>query len=119
MKGIELKSRREELGLTQEELAAIVGVTRKTIGLHENIELIPKTKARLYDIELKAIGSVSVSQSEQISDHQLIRLINARKDTLEKMPLFNKVIESIYLKISLHKVENDILLALKNKNVKS
>lgn len=119
MKGIELKSRREELGLTQVEFALIVGVTRETISTHENSESITKTKARLYDLELSARGSLPTNEITDITDLQLIRLVNARKDTLEKMPLFNKVIESIYLKTSLHKVENDILLALKNKNAKN
>lgn len=52
MTGLELKELREAKGLTQLELAKIIGVTRKTINTYENSETIPKQKEKLFLFEL-------------------------------------------------------------------
>lgn len=45
-----LKTKRKELGLTQDELAKRIGVTRKTINNYENGGLIPESKETLLDL---------------------------------------------------------------------
>ncbi|MBK5721310.1 helix-turn-helix domain-containing protein [Dysgonomonas sp. Marseille-P4677] len=48
MTGKEIKKKRKELKLTQEELAKILGVDRKTIGNYENDHVsIPETKSEM------------------------------------------------------------------------
>lgn len=51
MNALEIKKRRKELGLTQEDLAKKLGVSLKTISNYENGEVIPDSKqALLLDI---------------------------------------------------------------------
>ena len=42
MNGIELLEIREEMGLTQLELADMLGITRPTLSRAENLDLVPK-----------------------------------------------------------------------------
>jgi len=59
-----LKERRTELGLTQAELAELVGVTRKTVNTIENRVFVPSTilalkLARALDRPVEALFSIS------------------------------------------------------------
>jgi len=80
MSNLDLKTRRKEAGLTQQQLATELGVDRRTIINYEKGESIPESKAKLIDIILarnvkpvQAIGSeinsLSVSDpSEQFAN---------------------------------------------------
>lgn len=59
-----LKERRAELGLTQAELAELVGVTRKTVNTIENQVFVPSTilalkLARALDMPVEALFAIS------------------------------------------------------------
>jgi len=59
-----LKERRAELGLTQAELAELVGVTRKTVNTIENQVFVPSTilalkLARALDMPVEELFSIS------------------------------------------------------------
>ena len=59
-----LKERRAELGLTQAELAELVGVTRKTVNTIENQVFVPSTilalkLARALDMPIEELFSIS------------------------------------------------------------
>ena len=59
-----LKERRAELGLTQAELAELVGVTRKTVNTIENRVFVPSTilalkLARALNMPVEALFSIS------------------------------------------------------------
>jgi DNA-binding XRE family transcriptional regulator len=53
MNALELKSRRKEKKLTQDQLAELLGVDRRTIINYEKGEVIPESKVKLIDIVLK------------------------------------------------------------------
>lgn len=50
MKGLEFKEKRKNLGLTQDELAKELGVSRKTINTYENSEYIPEAKQQMFQL---------------------------------------------------------------------
>jgi putative transcriptional regulator len=59
-----LKERRAELGLTQAELAELVGVTRKTVNTIENQVFVPSTilalkLAKALDMPVEVLFSIS------------------------------------------------------------
>ena len=59
-----LKERRTELGLTQAELAELVGVTRKTVNTIENRVFVPSTilalkLAKALDMRVEELFSIS------------------------------------------------------------
>jgi putative transcriptional regulator len=59
-----LKERRAELGLTQAELAELVGVTRKTVNTIENQVFVPSTilalkLARALEMPVEELFSIS------------------------------------------------------------
>jgi putative transcriptional regulator len=59
-----LKERRAELGLTQAELAELVGVTRKTVNTIENQVFVPSTilalkLARALNMPVEELFSIS------------------------------------------------------------
>jgi len=47
MKPLEIKNKRKELGLKQDELAKKLGVSVKTVSNYENGEVIPESKKEL------------------------------------------------------------------------
>jgi transcriptional regulator with XRE-family HTH domain len=49
MDGLEIKKKREELGLTQKELADLIGASRETIINYEKGKPIPKSKSEILD----------------------------------------------------------------------
>ncbi len=59
-----LKERRAELGLTQAELAELIGVTRKTVNTIENQVFVPSTilalkLAKALDMPVEELFSIS------------------------------------------------------------
>ena len=61
----QLKERRTELGLTQAELAELVGVTRKTVNTIENRVFVPST---LLALKLARALKMPVEELFSISD---------------------------------------------------
>ena len=59
-----LKERRAELGLTQAELAELVGVTRKTVNTIENQVFVPST---ILALKLARVLNMSVEELFSIS----------------------------------------------------
>lgn len=53
MDGIEIKKRRKSLGLTQEKLAKMIGVSKKTIVNYEGGSIIPESKKDILLVVLK------------------------------------------------------------------
>src|SRR5690606_22957073 len=49
MDALEIKQKREELGLTQKELADLIGASRETIINYEKGKPIPKSKSEILD----------------------------------------------------------------------
>ena len=49
MKAIEIKEKRKKLGLTQKELANLIGVSVQTVNGYENGKEIPTTKYQILD----------------------------------------------------------------------
>lgn len=88
-----LKSKRKQLGLTQKELAEIVGITPKTIQNYEKKKTIP-TPALMEEISI----ALNVSLNRMLGINEL----NSRKksiDTLNKIDslllLINNAVEEI------------------------
>jgi len=73
MSNLDLKKRRKELGMTQEQLAKELGVNRRRIINYENGEVIPESKEKLLHIILAAnvkkfseIDSLEVKESQEL-----------------------------------------------------
>ncbi len=56
MDGVEIKQKREELGLTQKELADLIGASRETIINYEKGKPIPKSKSEILNKVLQPDG---------------------------------------------------------------
>lgn len=90
MKGQELKALREQAGITQSELADIIGVTRKTINTYENSDNIPDSKAKLLHIELSKIVT------NKDSGHEALH-VNFEELSVMFVPLVSKFAYAGYL----------------------
>lgn len=56
MNAIEIKEKRKKLGLTQKELANLIGVSVQTVNGYENGKEIPSTKYQILDTILNKEG---------------------------------------------------------------
>lgn len=88
-----LKSKRKQLGLTQKELAEIVGITPKTIQNYEKKKTIPTSAV---------MESISIALNISLNRMLGINELNSRKksiDTLNKIDslllLINNAVEEI------------------------
>ena len=88
-----LKSKRKQLGLTQKELAEIVGITPKTIQNYENKKTTPTSAV---------MESISIALNISLNRMLGINELNSRKksiDTLNKIDslllLINNAVEEI------------------------
>lgn len=73
MKGIEIKKYRKSKGFTQQEMADIVGVTKRTIITYENSDEIPESKAKLFHFIMeddadfnKSTSSIKVNEHSEV-----------------------------------------------------
>lgn len=118
MEGIEIKKRREELGLTQKELGDLIGASRETIINYEKGRAIPKSKIEILnkvlnesDVEGKAIkGYELVKKGEDFSNkngNNFIQLPNGQFYML--MPLAEFKIQAGFLD---HYQDADFLMDL-------
>lgn len=68
MDGLKIKKKREELGLTQKELADLIGASRETIINYEKGKPIPKSKSEILDkvLNQNAANFKTVKQEELV-----------------------------------------------------
>ena|SRR5690606_1226504 len=71
MNGEYLKKAREKFNITQEELAKMIGVSRKTINIYENSNDIPLSKQKLFDsifndMSNKMLQNDSISKNDNL-----------------------------------------------------
>lgn len=66
MDGLEIKQKREKLGLTQKELADLIGASRETIINYEKGKPIPRSKSEILHkvLETDALNNTVVKQTE-------------------------------------------------------
>lgn len=76
MKELDLRKRRERLGLTQEELAGLMGVTRKTINSYENGANIPEAKVTLIDMLFDKIEKNNYKENSKKGNEVTIKTIS-------------------------------------------
>ena len=66
MDGLEIKKHRKRLGLTQEKLAKMIGVSTKTIVNYEGGGVIPESKKDILSVILK---SDDINPDDYVKDH--------------------------------------------------
>jgi|GEM_PF-5237621 len=111
MNGLELKERRKNIGLTQEELAEETGMTRKTINSYENGVSIPNAKAKLIDSILTEKEKMFINKSNiTISDNGVV---NNNLNQKRANTSFGYNIDSLVKQL----VEKDKQLAEKDKQI--
>jgi len=82
MNAQELKKMRKEAGLTQQELANLIGVSLKTIQNYENGEVIPETKHEiLHRVLSKAIVKEPETSYEFTSKECFEKVENLKNET--------------------------------------
>lgn len=92
MNGEELKKSRDRFNITQDELAKMIGVSRKTINTYENSNEIPISKQKLF-----------VSVFEKISNKSLLK--EDGLNTKEGLMRSNEIIESAQLGVPYYDVD--------------
>ena len=95
MKGIDIKKRRAELGLTQDELAKLLGVNRNTIYNYEKGGEIPASKSTILD---KILFNNNVTDIKEVIvnvNEETALIINKQLTLLEKVNSFVKNLETI------------------------
>ena len=102
MNALEIKKRRKELGLNQEDLAKKLGVSLKTISNYENGEVIPDTKQALL---LEILGNNTVNEPNPTYKKKEISFEEKRKLIKEEIKQIEEVIK--------HKLEIIELLNMK------
>ena len=91
MNALQIKKNRKELGLTQKELAGLVGVSTQTINGYENGKEIPSTKYQILEKVLKVETSNILKETEIISDNLIEYNIQIEK-IKEKIVEHEKII---------------------------
>ena len=69
MEGLEIKQKREQLGLTQKELGDLIGASRETIINYEKGRPIPKSKSEILNkvLEPSAVYNKVVANEEIVT----------------------------------------------------
>ncbi|MGG6230943.1 helix-turn-helix domain-containing protein [Tenacibaculum sp. SDUM215027] len=93
MNGSDLKVLRKKLGLSQEELGELVGLSKNTIYNYENSGVVPKSKIPIFKKIFKENNVDSNSELRSISEKEAL-------DVIEKILLHEKELmkyENFYL----------------------
>jgi len=87
MKGLEFREKRKKLGLTQEELATELGVSRKTINTYENSEELPEAKGQMFQLyfESKSNERLQKMDLEPIFELEIDSLINKNGNSFSEL----------------------------------
>jgi transcriptional regulator with XRE-family HTH domain len=107
MNALEIKKRRKELGLNQEDLAKKLGVSLKTISNYENGEVIPETKQALL-LEILSNNTleepISVYKKTGISFEEKIKQVEEKiKNTEEVIKHNQEIIKLLRFQIEIIK----------------
>ena len=86
MNGIELKENRIKHGLTQEKLAELIGVSKRTVINYEHGEVIPATKSEILHRVFEMNEGVKPT-NEEVKDDEFTALII---DKLFKSDIFKE-----------------------------
>lgn len=90
MKALEIKKRRKDAGLTQEKLAEMLGVERRTVINYENGGVIPQGKSVLLDKIF-----TEIENDELITIESLVKAIVDKKMEILKRELVTFTYNSI------------------------
>jgi DNA-binding XRE family transcriptional regulator len=120
MKELNIKESRKILGITQEELAKKVGVSRKTMNSYENGSVIPKTKRELLlsilsnttsekilkepDLEYSELATYKIKLKNIEEEIQIRKNIIAESSEDYITAHQNKMIELLQLQVQLIKI---------------
>jgi transcriptional regulator with XRE-family HTH domain len=95
MNGLEIKERRKNLGLTQKQLAELIGVSTQTINGYENGKEIPVTKHQILDTVLQSVHS-------NISNNKKSNIINSVVASNSNLSGYDKKIRELNERIFEH-----------------
>ena len=102
MNGIDLKLFRKELGISQEELGVLVGLSKNTIYNYENNNEIPKSKIPLFEkvfIEKNVLkpfkGKEIDGELSEVEAMEIIEKVLLYEKELLKYDSFNLWVKSI------------------------
>lgn len=90
MTGEEIKRFRKSKGLTQEQLAKIIGVSKRTILNYEKGEMIPKTKINILKEIIYKSSDSEIKNAASTSDISEIEIIKAIDYLLKNNDVFMK-----------------------------
>ena len=86
MKNLNLKKIREQLGgVTQNDLATMIGVTLRTVQRYENESQVPESIYKAIQYEILTKSSVENVVSEPMEEYRISVSGNYEKEYLEKM----------------------------------
>jgi transcriptional regulator with XRE-family HTH domain len=115
MNSLRIKELRKKLGLTQDDLAKKIGVSRKTIVNYENGEVIPETKRELLDNILNQKENYLVEEPRAEYPSFLSRYDNdSVEDLIKKLDAKEQIIKILLEKIDLLSNQKPII-SLQNK----
>ena len=98
MAGEELKKMREERGLTQQEVADLIGTTKQTIWNYENGFNISVSKQKLL---AEVLGGIRVKKKEAPqgqSIEEISRFVVLNQEQFLQDPLFREFVEKLVFK---------------------
>jgi transcriptional regulator with XRE-family HTH domain len=119
MNALEIKEKRKIIGLTQQELAVILGVSLKTVTNYENGGVIPESKQALLRTALEvAISTIETStggsfslilkqNEEKIKEVEKIIYLHQSMNDKEQIKHYQEIIRLI-------KIQNTIIIESKN-----
>lgn len=109
MKPLEIKEKREKLGLTQEELAKSIGVSKNTVFNYEKGKVIPDSKIELLEKILNSTNPNIVNEPITIYRKKEISFEEKRKLIEEEIRQINEVIKHKLEIIELLKIQIEVL----------
>lgn len=92
MDGSEIRRKREELELTQSELASLVGVSLRTIQNYEKGGVIPASKSEILHKVLNS-GDIKITGSNNISNTGIIGESVNESQSKKAIPLYLKGVD--------------------------
>ncbi len=114
MNGLTLKKNREKFGLTQEQLASFIEVSRKTINTYENNGNIPKSKVKLLEKIFEEMGT-NVTKNNGIINNGNAKKINQNNNNVAGNNNFDKIVEVFQQQLSKKDEQIDKLLDMLSK----
>lgn len=113
MNAIEIKEKRKKLGLTQKELANLVGVSTQTINGYENGKEIPSTKFQILDKILNQKIDISMVQEPNEEYISLSGYDKKILENIEELKERQKLLDTLDKNSNEYKLALDIINYLK------